>query len=223
MLGKSRGVTITKDETTIVDGNGNENAIMARLEEIKSQIEKAESTYAREQLQQRLAKLAGGVAIINVGGHTEAEMKERKDRVDDALHATKAAIEEGIIPGGGLALLHSAYNTSCETKNYDEELGCNIMKSVLQKPFEQILINAGLEDEVHSIKYSILGQESKNVGYDIKASSLINLFEAGIIDPTKVTRCALENAVSVAGTILITECVVVDKPEEKVDSEPSMF
>jgi chaperonin GroEL len=226
-LGECRTVTVTKEITTIVDGAGEADTIRELCTSLQNQIENSTSPFETEKLQERLAKLVGGVAVIHVGGNTETEMKEKKDRVDDALQATKAAIEEGIVPGGGLALLHSAYNTVCETKNYDEELGCKIMQSVLQKPFEQILINAGLEDEVHSIKYSILDQEDKNIGYNIKASEFIDFFEAGIIDPTKVTRCALENAVSIAGTILLTECTMVEKPKEKSEESlggiPGMF
>jgi len=194
---------------------------------LQNQIENSTSPFETEKLQERLAKLVGGVAVIHVGGNTETEMKEKKDRVDDALQATKAAIEEGIVPGGGLALLHSAYDTTCELKNYDEELGCRIMQSVLQKPFEQILVNAGLKDDVHSIKHSILDQEDRNIGYNIKTSEYIDFFEAGIIDPTKVTRCALENAVSIAGTILLTECTLVEKPKEKTEESfggmPGMY
>jgi len=226
-LGECRTVTITKESTTIVDGAGNSDTIKELCSSLQNQIENSTSPFETEKLQERLAKLVGGVAVIHVGGNTETEMKEKKDRVDDALQATKAAIEEGIVPGGGLALLHSAYDTTCELKNYDEELGCKIMQSVLQKPFEQILINAGLKDDVHSIKHSILDQENRNIGYNIKTSEYIDFFEAGIIDPTKVTRCALENAVSIAGTILLTECTLVEKPKEKTEESfggmPGMY
>ena len=216
-LGECRSVTVTKESTTIVDGAGDSETLKELCSSLQNQIENSISPFETEKLQERLAKLVGGVAVIHVGGNTETEMKEKKDRVDDALQATKAAIEEGIVPGGGLALLHSAYTTTCELKNYDEELGCKIMQSVLQKPFEQILINAGLKDDVHSIKHSILDQEDKNTGYNIKTGEYIDFFEAGIIDPTKVTRCALENAVSIAGTILLTECTLVEKPKEKTE------
>ena len=226
-LGECRTVTITKESTTIVDGAGNSDTIKELCSSLQNQIENSTSPFETEKLQERLAKLVGGVAVIHVGGNTETEMKEKKDRVDDALQATKAAIEEGIVPGGGLALLHSAYDTTCELKNYDEELGCRIMQSVLQKPFEQILVNAGLKDDVHSIKHSILDQEDRNIGYNIKTSEYIDFFEAGIIDPTKVTRCALENAVSIAGTILLTECTLVEKPKEKTEESfggmPGMY
>jgi len=226
-LGECRTVTITKESTTIVDGAGNSDTIKELCSSLQNQIENSTSPFETEKLQERLAKLVGGVAVIHVDGNTETEMKEKKDRVDDALQATKAAIEEGIVPGGGLALLHSAYDTTCELKNYDEELGCRIMQSVLQKPFEQILVNAGLKDDVHSIKHSILDQEDRNIGYNIKTSEYIDFFEAGIIDPTKVTRCALENAVSIAGTILLTECTLVEKPKEKTEESfggmPGMY
>ena len=226
-LGECRSVTVTKESTTIVDGAGDSETLKELCSSLQNQIENSISPFETEKLQERLAKLVGGVAVIHVGGNTETEMKEKKDRVDDALQATKAAIEEGIVPGGGLALLHSAYTTTCELKNYDEELGCKIMQSVLQKPFEQILINAGLKDDVHSIKHSILDQEDKNTGYNIKTGEYIDFFEAGIIDPTKVTRCALENAVSIAGTILLTECTLVEKPKEKTEESfggmPGMY
>ena len=214
MLGTARGVTITKEETTIVDGAGTEEAIGARLEEIKSQIDKSESSYAREQLQQRLAKLAGGVAVINVGGYTEAEMKEKKDRVDDALHATQAAIEEGILPGGGHALLHISTLLNRDDLSEDQMLGYNIVKKAITEPFYQILDNAGYEYE-DQVELALTYRNEFGLGYNILTNREVNLKEEGIIDPTKVTRSALENAASVAGTILITECTIVDKPEEK--------
>jgi len=223
MLGKARGVTITKEETTIVDGAGDENVIAARLEEIKGQIDKAESNYAREQLQQRLAKLAGGVAVINVGGYTEAEMKERKDRVDDALHATQAAIEEGILPGGGHALLHISTLLNRDDLNEDQMIGYNIIKKAITEPFYQILDNAGYEYE-DQVELALTYRNEFGTGYNILMGKEVNLKQEGIIDPTKVTRCALENAASVAGTLLITECTIVEKPEEKGNSsEQSMF
>ena len=218
-LGECRTVTVTKESTTIVDGAGEEKAIEDLCYELQSQIENSTSPFETEKLQERLAKLVGGVAVIHVGGNTEIEMKEKKDRVDDALQATKAAIEEGIVPGGGLALLYSAHTTVCKTSNYDEELGCKILSSALQKPFEQILTNAGLEEEKHNIKRDILALENPNMGYNIKNAMLVDFLKEGIIDPTKVTRCALENAVSIAGTILLTECVVVDKPKEEKQEE----
>jgi chaperonin GroEL len=213
-LGTARGVTVEKDKTTIVDGNGTEEVITARLEEIKDQIERAESNYAVEQLQQRLAKMAGGVAIINVGGFTETEMKEKVDRVDDALHATQAALDEGIVAGGGIALLEAraklkeANQLVCEG---DETIGAEILLNAIEKPFIQILKNAGI-DKYHAILAAV---EHDFKGYNIKTESYVDMIKEGIIDPTKVTRTALENAVSVAGTMLITECTIVDEPPKE--------
>jgi len=216
-LGTSRGVTVEKDKTTIVDGSGTEDAILARLEEIKDQIDRAESAYAVDALQNRLAKMAGGVAIINVGGFTETEMKEKKDRVDDALHATRAAIDEGVVSGGGVALLNAKENIllgAIDTNDdSDEELGVDILMNAIEKPFTQILLNAGIT-KYHSI-LSKVEADNNGTGWDIKTSEFVNMIQEGIIDPTKVTRTALENAVSVAGTMLITECTIVDKPSDK--------
>ena len=165
------------------------------------------------------------MAVVHVGGNTETEMKERKDRVDDALQATKAAIEEGIIPGGGVALLRSSNMVTCDVANEDQQIGCNIMQNALRKPFRQILKNAGIED-THRVEFSTTSTENINVGYNIKTGKFDDFLKSGIIDPTKVTRCALENAASIAGTILLTECTVVNKPEEKqeeVGAMPGMF
>ena len=216
-LGTSRGVTVEKDKTTIVDGNGEEDAIVERLEEIKGQIERAESNYAIESLQNRLAKMAGGVAIINVGGFTETEMKEKKDRVDDALHATRAALDEGIVSGGGVALLNAKAKAKCVCLDPDEQLGCDIVMNAIEKPFIQILKNAGI-DKYHGILAKIESKEG--TGYNIKTNKIVNMVKEGIIDPTKVTRTALENAVSVAGTLLVTECTVVDNPEAESEADP---
>ena len=218
-LGTCRGVTVEKEKTTIVDGNGTEEIITSRLEEIKDQIDRAESNYAVEQLQNRLAKMAGGVAVINVGGFTETEMKERKDRVDDALHATRAALDEGIVAGGGVALLEAraklveANQLVCEG---DETIGSQILLNALEKPFIQILKNAGI-DKYHSILAAV---EHDFKGYNIQTESYVDMIKEGIIDPTKVTRTALENAVSVAGTMLITECTIVDDPENDKETDP---
>ena len=223
MLGNARGVTITKEETTIVDGSGDEEAIGARLEEIKGQIDKAESNYAKEQLQQRLGKLAGGVAVINVGGHTETEMMERKDRVDDAVHAVKAAIEEGILPGGGHALLCASYQIKNDTLNDAQEIGYDIIRKASRKPFYQILSNAGYNHE-DCIWLSLDLKDDFELGWNLSTENKVNMLSEGIIDPTKVTRCALENAASAANTLLTTECVIVDKPEDKAAAaEPAMF
>ena len=224
-LGTARGVTIEKDRTTIVDGNGLEDEIKKRLEEIKDQIDRAESNYAVEQLQNRLAKMAGGVAIINVGGFTETEMKERKDRVDDALHATRAALDEGVVPGGGAALLQARTNVINDlgkkgiSSDNDECLGANILFNAIEKPFIQILQNAGIE-KYHGILSKC---ENSTKGYNIKTGKYVDMIKEGIIDPTKVTRTALENAVSIAGTMLITECTVVDDPEEEKTEEMPMM
>ncbi len=225
MLGTARGVTLTKDETTIVDGSGSEEVLTARLEEIKSQIDKAESNYAREQLQQRLGKLAGGVAVINVGGYTETEMRERKDRVDDAVHAVKAAIEEGILPGGGHALLCASYLIENDTLNDPQEIGYEIVRKAARKPFYQILSNAGYNYE-DSIWLSLDLKDDFELGWNLATENKVNMLSEGIIDPTKVTRCALENAASAAGTLLTTECVIVNKPDEKTEmlaDQPPMF
>ena len=213
MLGSARGVTITKEETTIVDGSGSEEALADRLEEIKTQIDKAESSYAREQLQQRLGKLAGGVAIINVGGYTETEMKEKKDRVDDAVHAVKAAIEEGILPGGGHALLCASYLIDNDTLTKSQEIGYEIIRKSIRQPFYQILKNAGYSYE-DCIWLSLDLKDNFELGWNLDTANKVNMLSEGIIDPTKVTRCALENAASVANTLLTTECVIVDKPED---------
>ena len=219
-LGECRTATITKESTTIVDGAGDEEAIEKLCTELQTQIEGSTTPFEVEQLQKRLAKLVGGVAVIHVGGNTETEMREKKDRVDDALQATKAAIEEGIVPGGGVALLRSGMNATCKPSNDDQKLGCNIMSQVLRKPFQQILTNAGVEN-VHQIEFTTTSSSNPNSGYNIKTGRYEDFLKAGIIDPTKVTRCALENAASIAGTILLTECTVVNKPEEKSD-EPQL-
>ena len=218
-LGTCRGITVEKERTTIVDGNGTEESITARLEEIKDQIERAESNYAVETLQNRLAKMAGGVAVINVGGYTETEMKEKKDRVDDALHATRAALDEGIVAGGGVALLearHKLVEANQVVMEGDETIGAEILLNAIEKPFIQILKNAGI-DKYHAILAAV---EHDFKGYNIKTEQYVDMIEEGIIDPTKVTRTALENAVSVAGTMLITECTIVDDPDQKTEADP---
>jgi chaperonin GroEL len=218
-FGQARAVTISKEETTIVDGKGDEEAIEQRVSELQSQIEKADTPYAIEQLQNRLAKMVGGVSIIHVGGFNETEMGETKDRVDDALHATKAALEEGIVPGGGAALLYAR-----EGIKELNSIGSQIVYQACGKPFEQILINAGYSSTDAQMigKYRLVESGNDNwAGYNLKTEEVVNMKEAGIIDPTKVTRTALENAASVAGTLLLTECTLVPLPEEKEDT-PSM-
>ncbi len=225
-FGEARVVTVNKDQTTIIDGKGNSDKITARIEELQSQIEKSVSPYEKEKLQERLAKFVGGVAIIHVGGFTETEMKEKKDRVDDALQATKAALEEGIVPGGGSALLYAreAITYSKEEKNDHRFIGKQIVYKACGKPFEQILLNAGFNlQEIYNISNEIgkMGEVGTKpwFGYDIKKEAIVNMKERGIIDPAKVTRTALENAASVGSLILLTETVVVDKPEDKKDSQ----
>ena len=221
-LGTSRLVTVAKETTTIVDGKGDKENIESRIEELKQQIDKATSFFEREKLQERLGKLTGGVAIINIGAPTEVEMKEKKDRVDDALHATKAALQEGIIAGGGSALLHARKKLDTEYETTDLELGRQIVRKACLAPFTKILTNAGYEEvDTWELVNDINKSESTN-GYDLKSKEVINLINKGIIDPTKVTRLALENAVSVAGTILITEAIVYEEPEKEKDNNQMM-
>ncbi len=221
-FGQARAVTISKEETTIVDGRGDEDAIEERVKSLQSQIENADTPYTREQLQNRLAKMVGGVSIIHVGGYNETEMREKKDRVDDALHATKAALEEGIVPGGGAALLYAR-----EEIKDSNNIGFNIVHEACGKPFEQILTNAGYSPTDAQIigKYQLLNESNTQwEGYDLKSQKVVNMKDAGIIDPTKVTRTALQNAASVAGTLLLTECVIVKSPEsEDTESQPPMM
>jgi chaperonin GroEL len=212
-FGKARLVTITKDQTTIIDGKGNAEAIEARIEELQSQIDKSTVPYEKEKLQERLAKFIGGVAIIHVGGNSELEMKETKDRVDDALHATKAAIEEGIVPGGGVALLYAreAITKSRAELDSDMYIGKQIVYKACASPFMKILSNAGYsEGERYGIMYGLGNGKDNWTGYDIKAETQVDMKEAGIIDPSKVTRNAIENAASIAGTILLTEAAVIE-------------
>ena len=220
-FGEARTVNVTKNQTTIVDGKGDSGRIEARIEELQQQIEQAGSPFEVEKLQERLSKFVGGVGIIHVGGNTETEMKEKKDRVDDALQATKAAIEEGIVPGGGAALLYARGNILFA--DGEDNIGARIVHQACGKPFEQILTNAGYSSTDAQIigKYQLV--DSGNdiwAGYNLKTEEVVNMKEAGIIDPAKVTRTALENAASVAGTILLTECVVVEDPDSKDEVDP---
>ena len=222
MLGSAEKVTIDKDTTTIINGGGTTEAIKARIDVIKAQIDKSTSDYDKEKLQERLSKLAGGVAILYIGASTETEMKEKKDRVDDALHATRAAVAEGIVPGGGVALLKAAdvlVNTAfhINLENADQQLGANIIQSAIQSPFKTIISNAGGSPDVIINKVKELGG---NFGYNARIDEYVDMIETGIIDPTKVTRLALENAASIAGLLLTTECVVGIKPEQK-DKQPT--
>ena len=213
-FGSARSVTITKDQTTIIDGRGESESIQARIEELQQQIEKAKTPFEQEKLQERLAKFVGGVAIVHVGGNTETEIKEKKDRVEDALYATKAAIEEGIVPGGGAALIYA--REAIDRSN----IGAEIVWKACGKPFEQILVNAGFSPTEAQMVGLQLDLTNTWLGYNIKEEVVVNMKEAGIIDPAKVTRTALENAASVAGTILLTECVIVDSPSDKKESDP---
>jgi chaperonin GroEL len=228
-FGKSRKVTVGKDDTTIVDGKGSEEAIAKRIDELKEQIENTVSPYEIEILQDRLAKLIGGVAMIHVGGHTEVEMKEKKDRVDDALHATKAALQEGILPGGGIALLNASEylrSNPLEASHPDQQKGFNIIIKALQKPFKQILLNAGETAEIIEERVNYILDNPSWTGFNPRTGEYVNMLEEGIIDPTKVTRLALENAASVAGTMLITECVITNikpKDEQGAGIDPSQF
>jgi chaperonin GroEL len=211
-FGEARVVTVGKDETTIVDGKGDADKITARIEELQAQIEKSTSPYEKEKLQERLAKFIGGVAVVHVGGFTEAEMREKKDRVDDALQATKAALEEGIVPGGGMALLH-ARNGISELSS----IGGKIVYNACAEPFKKILSNAGYElEDIYNTLSGATGGDYW-FGFNLLGEDFCDMREIGVIDPAKVTRTAIENAASVAGTILLTEAVVVDKPEEKND------
>ena len=211
MLGTAEKVTIGKDNTTIVNGAGNSEDIALRIEEIKSQIENTDSDYDKEKLQERLAKLSGGVAVLYIGAGSEVEMKEKKDRVDDALQATRAAIEEGIVEGGGIALIRTTQKLiefSSTVEDADEELGVNVVIESLKSPFTQILENGG-----YNVEDALSNLDGK--GFNAKNGTYVDMFEAGIIDPKKVTRVAIENAVSVVGMIMTTECMVVNKKEDK--------
>jgi len=222
-FGEARVATISKEKTTIVDGKGSEETITARVEELAQQIEDAQTPFEMERLQDRMSKFVGGVAIVHVGGNTETEMNERKDRVDDALNATKAAIEEGILPGGGVALVRATQFVE-SNGNDDFNFGVEIVKTACKKPFEQILSNAGYNStSINSLTKELGGDDW--TGYDIKQDKMVDFKEAGIIDPFKVTRSALQNASSIAGTILLTEATVVEKPTENKQPEidPAMM
>ena len=224
LLGTARKVTVEKETTTIIDGKGGEEAITARAEEIKTQLDNANSAFEKEKLQERLGKLIGGVAIINVGGNSEIEIREKKDRVEDALFATKAALDEGIIIGGGTALLYAANSINTISENKDIATGRRIVKSAIQEPFLKILSNAG--HEVNDIRFASYGLNAADpnfwLGLDYKNLEMVDFKELGIIDPKKVTRIALENAASIAGTILTTESVVYEKRTDKEEETNPM-
>jgi len=219
-LGTAEKINIDKDNTTIVNGAGDSSAIQGRISEIKSQIEKTTSDYDREKLQERLAKLSGGVAILYIGAATEVEMKEKKDRVDDALHATRAAVQEGVVVGGGVALIRAASALdSVKGENEDQDTGINIIRLAIESPLRTIVANAGGEGSVIINK---IRENEGNYGYNARTDQFEDLFEAGVIDPTKVTRLALENAASIAALLLTTECVVADVKEEGGSAMPPM-
>jgi len=216
-LGRARRVVATKDETTIVEGAGDPEAIKGRAEQIRAQIETTTSDFDREKLQERLAKLAGGVAVIKVGAATETELKEKKHRVEDALSATRAAIEEGIVPGGGVALINAISALDSVEAEGDVKTGVNILRRALEEPLRGIAANAGLDGAVVVEMVRRVQEEKKNpnIGYDVISEQYVDMIEAGIIDPAKVTRSAVENAASIAGMILTTEALIADKPEKK--------
>ncbi len=218
-LGSAKRIVIDKDDTTIVDGAGKRDAIQGRIGELKAAIDKSTSDYDSEKLQERLAKLAGGVAVINVGAATETEMKEKKARVEDALHATRAAVEEGIVAGGGVALLRAQTNLdNLKNEDPDEQIGINIVRRALEEPLRIIAGNAGVEGSI--VVEKVRTAKGKNYGYNAQTDVFEDLIEAGVIDPTKVTRIALQNAASVAGLLLTTECVVVEAKEEEPAAGP---
>ncbi|HQR18549.1 MAG TPA: chaperonin GroEL [Gemmatimonadales bacterium] len=213
-LGSAKRVTVDKDNTTLVDGKGKEGDVQGRIKEIRAAIEKSTSDYDREKLQERLAKLAGGVAVINVGAATETEMKEKKARVEDALHATRAAVEEGIVPGGGVALIRAqAVLEKIKGLTEDEKIGVEIVRRAIEEPIRAISINAGVEGSIVLAK--VKESKEKNFGYNAATDTYEDLVKSGVIDPTKVTRTALQNAASIAALLLTTECVVVERKEDK--------
>jgi chaperonin GroEL len=213
-LGRAKRIVVDKDNTTIIDGNGEDAKIQGRVAEIKNAIDKSTSDYDKEKLQERLAKLAGGVAVINVGAATEAEMKEKKARVEDALHATKAAADEGIVPGGGVALLRAQRALkSLKLDDSDEQIGVEIVRRALEEPIRMIVQNAGAEGSL--VVEKVRGSKDDAFGYNALTDTYENLVQAGVIDPTKVTRTALQNAASIAGLLLTTEALVVEKKEDK--------
>ena len=214
MLGHAKRVLIEKENTTIIDGAGKKEEIVARTTQIRAQIEETTSDYDREKLQERLAKLAGGVAVIRVGGSTEVEVKERKDRVDDAMHATKAAVEEGVVAGGGVALLFaSKVLAALNPANHDQKVGIDIVRKAIQSPVRQIAENSGVEGSI--VVGKLNDKNDPNFGFDAQSGEYVDMVKGGIIDPTKVVRVALQDAASVAGLLITTEAMVGDRPEPK--------
>jgi chaperonin GroEL len=221
MLGKAKRIMIDKENTTIVNGAGKKKDIEGRIAQIKAEIEETTSDYDREKLQERLAKLAGGVAVIRVGGATEVEVKERKDRVDDAMHATRAAVEEGILPGGGVALLRSIKALGrLKVENDDQKTGIDIVRKALSTPARQIAVNAGEDGSI--VVGKISDNDTYTYGYDAQEGQYVDLVSKGIIDPTKVVRAALQGAASVAGLLMTTEAMVAEKPKKETPSMPGM-
>jgi len=219
MLGTAKKVRIDKDNTTIIDGAGKKADIDARCTQLRAQIEETDSEYDKEKLQERLAKLAGGVAIIRVGGSTEVEVKERKDRVDDAMHATRAAVEEGVVAGGGVTLLYASQGLGrLNPQNDDQMVGIDIVRRALQAPARQIFENAGAEGSI--IVGKLLDKGEANHGFDAQSGTYVDMVKAGIIDPTKVVRLALQGAASVAGLLITTEAMVADKPQTGAPAMP---
>ena len=213
MLGSAKKVAITKDDTTIIDGAGDKDAIAARATQLRAQIEETTSDYDKEKLQERLAKLAGGIAVIRAGGATEIEVKERKDRVDDALNATRAAVQEGVVPGGGVALIHAGkVLATLKGENGDQDAGIKIVRRAIQAPLRQIAENAGVDGSV--VVGKVIENDSPSFGFDAQAEEYGDMLKAGVIDPTKVVRIALENAASIAGLLITTEAMVAQKPEK---------
>ncbi len=217
-LGTAEKIEVGKDSTTIINGAGDKTEITERITQIRNQIEASSSDYEKEKLQERLAKLAGGVAVLYVGAPTEVEMKEKKDRVDDALAATRAAVEEGIVPGGGVALIRCIEGLDkLEGSNADENIGIGILKKAIEEPLRRIVANSGLEDSAIIINVK---SGAGSYGYNARTNEYVDMVQAGVIDPTKVTRTAIENAASIAAMILTTECVIVDEPSD--DELPAM-
>jgi chaperonin GroEL len=220
MLGQAEKITIDKDNTTIVNGSGDHDLIKGRVGEIRAQIETTTSDYDKEKLQERLAKLSGGVAVLYIGAASEVEMKEKKDRVDDALHATRAAVEEGIVAGGGVAFIRAvAALTNLKGANEDENTGIQIIRRAIEEPLRQICDNAGIEG---SIVVQKVKEGTGDFGYNARTDKYENLIGAGVIDPTKVGRVALENAASIAAMLLTTECVLADEPDDDKGGMPPM-
>ena len=221
MLGSAKRIVVSKENTTIVDGIGSKEDIDARLSQIKSAIAETSSDYDREKLQERLAKLAGGVAVIKVGGSTEVEVKEKKDRVDDAMHATRAAVAEGVVPGGGSSLLYASKSLDkIKVGNEEQQIGVNIVKKALTAPVRQICDNAGVDGVV--VVGKMLESKDKSWGFDAQKGEYTDLVKSGIIDPTKIVRCAIQDAASVAGLLITTEAMVADEPQENAPSAPAM-